>query len=304
MRLKSAALFAGLLFVSFCLHGGARCQSSPPLSLAPPPSVTDQGSPPAGCYWSGLHLWCSKPASPDVLSPRPTAKGSPPPPTTAPEVPMYPPPVIVAPPTSATAKGSPPPAVKNVSPPKATDDVPAPTATAKRSARSAVKNVSPPMATDDVPVPTATAKGSPPPAAKNVSPPMATDDVPAPTATAKRSARSAAATNSPPPANDKDAPAPAIDNILPTPGIDNLLPTPRIGKLSPSQEPAADYDGFTVGIDDGEETGQPLPIRPRPAKQSKVRQKPDTTEGPSAIQSLDDAEIEKLKPKLTICRGC
>ena len=251
MRLKSAALFAvGLLFVSFCLHGGARCQSSPPLSLAPPPSVTDQGSPPAGCYWSGLHLWCSKPASPDVLSPRPTAKGSPPPPTTAPEVPMYPPPVIVAPPTSATAKRS------------------------------------------------------PPPAAKNVSPPMATDDFPAPTATAKRSARSAAATNSPPPANDKDAPAPAIDNILPTPGIDNLLPTPRIGKLSPSQEPAADYDGFTVGIDDGEETGQPLPIRPRPAKQSKVRQKPDTTEGPSAIQSLDDAEIEKLKPKLTICRGC
>src|ERR1700731_1387862 len=184
MRLKSAALFAvGLLFVSFCMHGGARCQSSPPLSLAPPPSVTDQGSPPAGCYWSGLHLWCSKPASPDVLSPRPTAKGSPPPPTTAPEVPMYPPPVIVAPPTSATAKRSPPPAAKNVSPPMATDDVPAPTATAKRS---------------------------PPPAAKNVSPPMATDDVPVPTATAKGSARSAAATNSPPPANDKDAPAPAI----------------------------------------------------------------------------------------------
>jgi hypothetical protein len=242
MRLKSAALFAvGLLFVSFCVRGGARCQSSPPLSLAPPPSVTDQGSLPSGCYWGGLHLWCSKPASPDVLSPRPTAKGSPPPPTTAPEVPMYPPPVIVAPPTSATAKGS------------------------------------------------------PPPAAKNVSPAMATDDVPAPTATAKRSARSAAATNSPPPHNHKDAPAPTIDNIL---------PTPRVGKLSPSQDPAGNYDGFTVGIDDGEETSQPLPIRSRPAKQSKVRRKPDTTGGPSAIESLDDTEIEKLKPKLTICRGC
>jgi hypothetical protein len=121
---------------------------------------------------------------------------------------------------------------------------------------------------------------------------MATDDVPAPTATAKRSARSAAAKYSAPPANDKDAPAPAIDNIL---------PTPRIGKLSPSQEPGP--DGFTVGIDDGEETGQPLPIRPRP-KQSKVRQKPDVAEGPSAIQSLGDPEIEKLKPSLTICRGC
>jgi hypothetical protein len=112
----------------------------------------------------------------------------------------------------------------------------------------------------------------------------------------------AAAKNSPPPANAEHALAPAIDNILPTPGIDNLLPTPGIGKLSPSQEPGP--DGFTVGIDDGEETGQPLPIRPRPAKQSKVRQKPDTTEGRSAIQSLDDAEVEKLKPKLTICRGC
>src|ERR1700757_5538104 len=101
MRLKSAAFFAvGLLFFSFWLLGGARCQSSlaPPVSLAPPPSVTDQGSPPAGCYWGGLHLWCSKPAGPEVLSPRPTAKGSPPPPTTAPEVPMYPPSVILAPP--------------------------------------------------------------------------------------------------------------------------------------------------------------------------------------------------------------
>ena len=104
---------------------------------------------------------------------------------------------------------------------------------------------------------------------------------------------SPAAKNPPPPASAKDAPAPATDNISPTQGI---------GKLSPSQEPAANYDGFTVGIDDDEETGQPLSISRRPAK--RVRQKPDTTEGPSAIQSLDDSEVEKLKPKLTICRGC
>jgi hypothetical protein len=83
------------------------------------------------------------------------------------------------------------------------------------------------------------------------------------------------------------------------------LPTPGIGGRSPSQEPAADYDGFTAGVEDGEETGQPLPIRPRPAKQSKVRQKPDVTKGFSAKEPLDDqAEIEKLKPYLTICRGC
>jgi hypothetical protein len=203
MRLKRAVLFAvGFLFVTFWLLGGARCQSSPPLDR-----------------WENIRA-----ASPGVLSPRTTAKGSPPP---APEIPMYPPPVILA------------------------------------------------------------------------SPPTATDDVPPRTATARGSARSAAAKNSPLPANDKDAPAPAVANILPTPGIDSLLPTPGTGKLSPSQEPGP--DGFTVGIDDGKETGQPLPIRPRPAKQSKVRQKPDT---PSAIQSLGDAEIEKLKPKLVICRGC
>jgi hypothetical protein len=306
MRLKSAALFAVcFLFVSFWLHGGARCQSSvaSPLSLAAP--VTDQGSPPAArCYWSGLNWWCSSPPGPGVLPPRPRAKGSPP---MAPEVPMYPPPVVLAAPPSVTAKGSsptatknvsppvatddvpartaaakrsPPPAAKNVSPPAATEDGPARTATAKGSSPTVTKNVSPPVATDDGPARTATAKRSPPTAAKNVSPAVATDDVPARTATAKGSARLAAAKNSPPPANAEDARAPAI------------------GKLSPSREPGP--DGLIVVIDDDEETGQPLPIRPRPAKQSKVRQKPDTTEGRSA----DDAEVEKLKTKLIICRGC
>lgn len=205
MRLKSTALFAvGFLSAGFGLHGSARCQSAlgPPLSLAPPPSVTDQDSSPAATR----NL-----TSPGVLSPRTTAKSS------------------------------------------------------------------------------------PSPASKNVWPPMATEDVTPRTATARRSARSAAAKGSPPPAPAKQAPAPAIDNISPTPGI---------GKLSPSQEAAGNYDGFTVGIDDGEETGQPPPIRPRPAKQ-KVRQKPGTSDGPSATQPLDDeAEVEKLKPKLTICRGC
>ena len=228
MRSKNAALFTvGLLFVSSWLHGGARCQSSvaPPVSLAPPPSLTGQGSPPAAtCHSTGLNRWCSNPTGPGVSSPRPTAEGSPP---TAPEVPVNPPPVIRA------------------------------------------------------------------------SPPAATDDVPPPTATAKGSARSAAAKNSPPPANDKDAPVPAVDNILPSPGIDKLLPTPRNGKLSPSQEPGP--DGL-IGIDDGEETGQPLPIRPSPGKK-KVRQKPDIAEGP--LEPLGgQAEVEKLKPNLKICQGC
>src|SRR6478672_9809362 len=95
-----------------------------------------------------------------------------------------------------------------------------------------------------------------PPPVVLATPPSATDDVPARTATAKGSARLTAAKNSPPPANAEDARAPAIDDILPTPGI---------GKRSPSREPGP--DGLIVVIDDDEETGQPLPIRPRPAKQ-------------------------------------
>jgi hypothetical protein len=179
-----------------------------------------------------------------------------------------------------TAKGSSPMAPDVPMYPPAVVLATPPSAAAKGSSPTVTKNVSPPAATDDVPARTATAKRSPPTAAKNVSPPVATDDVPARTATAKRSARLAAAKNSPPPANAEDARAPAI------------------GKLSPSREPGP--DGLIVVIDDDEETGQPLPIRPRPAKQSKVRQKPDTTEGRSA----DDAEVEKLKTKLIICRGC
>src|SRR6185312_4700403 len=286
MRLKNAAFFAvGVLSVSYWPHGSARCQSSlaAPLSLAPPPSVTDQRSSPAAtCHWGGLNMWCSNPEGPGVLSPRPTAKASPPPAAQNVSPPMA---TDDVPPHTATAKASPPRAVKNVSPPTATDDVPSRTATAKASPPRAAKNISPPTATDDVPSHTATAKGSSPRAVKTISPPTATDDVPPRTATAKGSVRSATA--------------------KPTPGIDNILPTPRIGKRSPSQEPAGNYDGFTAGVEDSEETGQPLPIKPRPVKQSRVRQKADTTEGSSAKQPLDDqAEIEKLKPYLTICRGC
>ena len=313
MRLKNAAFFAvGVLSVSYWPHGSARCQSSlaAPLSLAPPPSVTDQRSSPAAtCHWGGLNMWCSNPEGPGVLSPRPTAKASPPPAAQNVSPPMA---TDDVPPHTATAKASPPRAVKNVSPPTATDDVPLRTATAKASPPRAAKNISPPMTTDDLPPHTATAKASPPRAAKNISPPTATDDVPSHTATAKGSSPRAAKTISPPMATDDVPPRTATAKgsvrsatAKPTPGIDNILPTPRIGKRSPSQEPAGNYDGFTAGVEDSEETGQPLPIKPRPVKQSRVRQKADTTEGSSAKQPLDDqAEIEKLKPYLTICRGC
>jgi hypothetical protein len=279
MRLRSAASFGvGVLCVSFWAHGAVRCQGSAaaPLSIVPPSSVTNQGSPPAApCHSTGLNRWCSNPASPGAGS---TANGSPPP---APEVPVDPPTVILA------------------SPSEAADAVSPPATTAKRSPPSAAKNVSPPTETGDGSPQTAFDKRWPPSATKNVSPPTAIDEAPAPTATARRPARSAVAKNAPPPADDEDAPA--IGRVSPA-GVDNPVPTPRVGKLSPSQEPGP--DGL-LGADYGVETSEPLSVKPRPAKQSKARPKPDIAERPSATPSSDElAGVEKLKPNLKICGGC
>jgi hypothetical protein len=120
---------------------------------------------------------------------------------------------------------------------------------------------------------------------------MATDDVPPPPATANRSGLPVTAKGASPQAIAKDTPPTAIDDV-----------SPVIPRLPPSSKPAADYDGLTTGIvDDGDTSGQSTrPVR-RPAKQSKLRQEPDRIEGQ---QSVDQAEDEKLKRKLTICRGC
>ena len=53
---------------------------------------------------------------------------------------------------------------------------------------------------------------------------------------------------------------------------------------------------------DGDTSDQTTrPVRPRPAKTSKLRQEPDPIDGQ---QLVDQAGDEKLKGKLTICRGC
>jgi hypothetical protein len=118
---------------------------------------------------------------------------------------------------------------------------------------------------------------------------MATDDVPPPPATANRSGLPVTAKGASPQAIAKDTPPTAIDDV-----------SPVIPRLPPSSKPAADYDGLTTGIvDDGDTSGQSTrPVR-RPAKQSKLRQEPDRIEGQQSV----DVEDEKLKRKLTICRG-
>jgi hypothetical protein len=177
------------------------------------------------------------------------------------------PPLSLAPPPPLNDKGSAPPAIIN-------GDWP-PRATAKSSAAPAATNAWPPSATDGVPPPTATAKRRVPPVA------------------AKDAPRPAIATEALPTATAKDMPPMAPDGVS---------STPVIGRPSPSPKPAADYDGFSIGIDDGNTPGQTTrPVRPPPAKQSKLSQEPDSI---ARQQSVDQAEDEKLKRKLTICRGC
>src|SRR5262249_8951876 len=107
--------------------------------------------------------------------------------------------------------------------------------------------------------PRTTARGSRPPD-NNVWPPTETDHLASPTATGKLPTPPAAAKTPPPPPNSKGAPPPAMENNS---------PAPVITELSPSPKPAADYDGFIIGIGEGRD--QPVATSPRPAKQSKVR---------------------------------
>jgi hypothetical protein len=220
----------------------------------------------------------------------------------------------LAPPLSLAApplpdKGSPPATTDNIWPPMAAPDVAPPRATTKSSPPSATTNVWPPMAIDDVPPPTATAKRSaspvtakkpsPPVIAKDTLPTAAATDAP-PTATPKRSAPLVSAKDTPPPAITEDAQptATARDTSSAAIGV-----APVIARMPPSPQPAADHDGFSIGIiDEGDTAGQTTrPVRPRPAKKSEFRQEPDSVE---AQLLVDQAEDEKLRRKLTICRGC
>ena len=68
---------------------------------------------------------------------------------------------------------------------------------------------------------------------------------------------------------------------MPPTAPDGVSSTPVIGRLPPLPKPAADYDGFSIGnIDDGHTSGQTTrPVRPRPAKQPKLNQEPDSIAG-------------------------
>ena len=77
--------------------------------------------------------------------------------------------------------------------------------------------------------------------------------------------------------------------------------TPATGGLPQAPNPAADYDGFSVGVEDNDTPEQvPRPMRSRAAKDTSSN--PDTN-GATAQQSID-REDEALQRKLTICKSC
>lgn len=78
--------------------------------------------------------------------------------------------------------------------------------------------------------------------------------------------------------------------------------TPVIGGIPTTPNPAADYDGFSVGtLDDNNTPNQVAPpVRARGAKVSK----PNLDTSGLAEQSSIDQEDDALKRKLTICRNC
>ena len=97
---------------------------------------------------------------------------------------------------------------------------------------------------------------------------------------------------SPPRAGAKNLPA----------ASDSVSSTPATGGPPSLPNPAVDYDGFSVGTVENNDTPDQAtrPMKPRAAKGSKPN--PDTKG--STAQDAIDQEDEALKRKLTICKSC
>ena len=91
----------------------------------------------------------------------------------------------------------------------------------------------------------------------------------------------------------KGAPALVTHDSRPAATAGREPSPPVIGGPPQSPNPAADYDGFSVGIDDDAPSEVTPPVRSRAAKGSGLDP-----------QSLIDQDDEALKRKLTICQKC
>ncbi|OMI15026.1 hypothetical protein BSN85_02560 [Bradyrhizobium brasilense] len=138
---------------------------------------------------------------------------------------------------------------------------------------------------------------APPPPDERSASPGATNSVWPPTATAKSSVPPRAAEDSLPRST-----APRSATVEHTPvESGSASPAQVIDRSPPSARPVPDYDGFSVGIDDDTSSRTTRPVRSHRAKQPKLDQEADRV---SRQQSVDPGDDDKLKGKLTICRGC
>lgn len=101
----------------------------------------------------------------------------------------------------------------------------------------------------------------------------------------------AAPTTSPPRANARN----------PSAASDRLSSAPASGELPQAANPAADYDGFSVGSEDNDVPDQAPRFTTSPAPRN-ARSNPDPKA--NAAQQLIDQEDEALKRRLTICHSC
>lgn len=94
----------------------------------------------------------------------------------------------------------------------------------------------------------------------------------------------------------------AKNSRIPPAAASREVSTPVIGGPPPVPNPAADYDGFSVGtVDDNETSSQVAPpVRSGAAKASRSNL---DTNGPAGQSSVDQ-EDEALRRKLTICQNC
>lgn len=145
----------------------------------------------------------------------------------------------------------------------------------------------------------------------SLSPPLSIAPPPSNEATA-----STAATNSvwPSPATAKNSAPRAAKDLPPRPAAprsatvehtplepDSVSRAQVIDRSRPSARPVTDYDGFSVGIEDDTSSRPTRPAKSRRAKHPALDQEADRV---SDRQSVDPGDDDKLKSKLTICRGC
>ncbi|SDI37836.1 hypothetical protein SAMN05216338_102194 [Bradyrhizobium sp. Rc2d] len=99
---------------------------------------------------------------------------------------------------------------------------------------------------------------------------------------------------------DVSPPRASIKNSRPLPAASSREASPPvIGGLPQVPNPAADYDGFSVGTVDDNDTASQL----TPAARSRAS-KGSRSDTDAAGQSSIDHEDESLKRKLTICKNC